>query len=284
MSEQTIETPGVTSTGHAYSEAAFLDAHFEAARPEYEAMLRSVGLRRGSRVLDAGCGGGVFLPLLSELLGSEGRIDAIDLAPENVARVEGRSATGRYACAVSVRVANMLELPYESDTFDAVWCANVSELLSDDELRRALEEFRRVVRPGGIIALKDMDLTGIQFQPFDPVDLWRSIESVRDQLLPVRGWLRGVELYRWLLECGLHDVEQRTTLIERRPPLRPAEQEYIRSFFVAVAALAMGADLDERRRSALVALADASADSHIMKRPDFYFRESQVVTTGRVAS
>jgi 2-polyprenyl-3-methyl-5-hydroxy-6-metoxy-1,4-benzoquinol methylase len=61
-----------TSTGHAQSSADWLDLHFEDCRPEYEAMLRSVGIAPGWRVLDAGCGGGAFLPLLAELVGPGG--------------------------------------------------------------------------------------------------------------------------------------------------------------------------------------------------------------------
>ncbi len=54
-----------TSTGHGLSEGSYLDSHFETMRPEYEAMIRSVGLTSGWSVLDAGCGGGSFLPLLA---------------------------------------------------------------------------------------------------------------------------------------------------------------------------------------------------------------------------
>ena len=66
-----------TSTGHAASEANWLDQHFAAAQPEYEATLRSVGIEKGWQVLDAGCGGGSFIPLMSELVGQDGYIDAL---------------------------------------------------------------------------------------------------------------------------------------------------------------------------------------------------------------
>ncbi len=43
----------VASTGQVGTAGGFLDAHFEACQPEYEAMLRSVGLQPSWRVLDA---------------------------------------------------------------------------------------------------------------------------------------------------------------------------------------------------------------------------------------
>ena len=70
-----------TSTGHDLSEGSYLDAHFEAMRPEYEIMIRSVGIQPGWRMLDAGCGSGSILPLLAELVGEGGHISALDLAP-----------------------------------------------------------------------------------------------------------------------------------------------------------------------------------------------------------
>ena len=45
--------------------------------------------------------------------------------------------------------------PFPDDQFDAVWCANVTHYLRDDDLRTAMAEFRRVVRPGGMVAIKD---------------------------------------------------------------------------------------------------------------------------------
>ena len=59
-----------SSTGQALTASGWLDTHFEACRPEYEAMLDSVGIEPGWRVLDAGCGSGTYLPLLTKLEGA----------------------------------------------------------------------------------------------------------------------------------------------------------------------------------------------------------------------
>jgi arsenite methyltransferase len=79
-----------SSTGQEGAEACFLDSHFEARRPAYEAMLRAVDMKSGWHVLDAGCGSGSYRPLLAELVGSTGQINAFDLAPDNVGAIRER--------------------------------------------------------------------------------------------------------------------------------------------------------------------------------------------------
>jgi arsenite methyltransferase len=85
-----------TSTGHAMSSASWIDAHYVACQCEYEAMISSVGLKSGWHVLDAGCGSGGFLPIMAELIGPNGKISAIDVAPEHVDAVRRRADANQY--------------------------------------------------------------------------------------------------------------------------------------------------------------------------------------------
>jgi ubiquinone/menaquinone biosynthesis C-methylase UbiE len=113
-----------------------------------------VGIKSGWNVLDAGCGGGSFLPLLAELVGSGGHISTYDLAPENVGIVDSLVENGQFLCSIETRVGNLTSLPYEDNRFDAVWCANITQYLTDDELSQMLAEFCRVVRPEGLVAVQ----------------------------------------------------------------------------------------------------------------------------------
>src|SRR5262249_30431910 len=143
--------------------------HFQACRPEYEAMLRSIGLQSGWHVVDAGCGSGGFLPLMAELVGPNGSIAAFGLAADSIAHVQCIVAESSPACPIEARVASFTTaLPYPDGKFDAVWCANSLEYVSEEELTFALDEFRRIVRPGGLIAIKDADPGLWLFSPGDP--------------------------------------------------------------------------------------------------------------------
>lgn len=101
--------------------------------------------RAGERILDCGCGMGFYLRTLSTLCdasytGLDGNAETLGFARQALA--------GR--CIPLVR-GDVLRLPYADGSFDKVLLSEVLEHLSDD--RQGLAELRRVLRPGGILAL-----------------------------------------------------------------------------------------------------------------------------------
>ena len=274
-----------TSTGQAFSGADWLDLHFEACRPEYEEMLRFVGVPRGARALDAGSGSGGYLPLLSELVGDGGSVHALDLAPENVALVEERRAAGELPRLAEARVGTLTELPYPDDSFDVLWCANTTQYLGDAQFEGALAEFRRVVRPGGMVAVKDVDVALARLYPADPF-LFPHLCEASLRANPddgqSRGSLRGRELRRWLERAGLLEARQRTFMIERWAPLRPAERRFFGDWLSELAGMAEERGVPEEDLAAWRALRDPDSSDHPLDRPDSYACEGQVVAVGRV--
>jgi arsenite methyltransferase len=270
------------STGLCHSDPAYLDSHFRAAQPEYEAMLRAAGIRAGWHVLDAGCGGGSFLPLLAELVGEVGKISAIDLAPENIAAIEARLAARPLPCPVEAKTGTVLALPYADQTFDAVWTSSVVQYLTDAELWTALSELRRVVRPGGLVAIKDGDISFWHFSPVDPELLFRSLSAIRPHFAQVHGSLRTAGLYRWLSRLGLSGVRQASTLVERFAPLSPVEQEFIGAMFTTMGMAVIVAGMPEADLAVWRALDDLTDPGHPMKQADFYFREGHTLAVGWV--
>ncbi len=274
-----------SSTGQALTGTGWLDAHFEACRPEYEAMLSLVGIEPGWHVLDAGCGGGSYLPLLAEIVGRSGRLAALDLAPDNVALTQKRVAGWDLPCPVEVRVGSLGSLPYPDDAFDAVWCANTTQHFDDEELPAVLAELCRVVRPGGLVAVKDVDMNLLRLFPADPFLVLHLCEaSLRVDRVTAesRGSLRGRELRRWLERSGLTEVWQRTTLIERWAPLRPVERRFFGDWLAYLAGLAEERGVPEADLATWRALRDPTAPDHLLDHPEFYASEGQVVAVGRV--
>ncbi|MDQ5834143.1 MAG: class I SAM-dependent methyltransferase [Actinomycetota bacterium] len=97
-------------------------------------------VRRDADVLDAGCGTGALARRIRELE-PHVALTMLDLSPEML-RMAG-DVPGRRM------IGSVLDLPFASDSFDVVVSAWVIETVSDPA--RAVEEFLRVLRPGGRI-------------------------------------------------------------------------------------------------------------------------------------
>lgn len=268
-----------TTSGHDYSAGDWLDGHYRACRAEYEAQARSVGFAPGWHVLDAGCGGGSFLPLLGELVGPTGRLTALDLAPENIATVTARLAQDVLPCPLDTQVGSILALPFPNAHFDAVWCANTSQYLDDEHLGLALAEFRRVVRPGGLIALKEFDGSAWLISSRVPRLLARWSEQAGggrpDSARQV------VDLRKRLERAGCEAVWLRTTLIERVAPYGPAERPFIASTLAMFARFAAYLTLpteDAVEWAQMRAMGDECCEDPAYS----YYREGSVVVVGRV--
>jgi arsenite methyltransferase len=272
----------MTSTGHAASGAPWLDAHFESARAEYEEALRFVGIKPGWTVLDAGCGSGGYIPLLCEEVGSTGRVTAHDLAPENIAQVERLVREGHCAAPVDPHVGSVLDLPFADATFDCVWFANVAAYLTKTEFARAMGEFRRVTKPGGLIAVKDLDVTLIQFLPLDPAIMARLAAARRAKAADtgVLGAWCGPSLGPFFRQAELEEIRRKGWLVERWAPPPPPTRQFVTMLLRFMAGLAAEHDVVPADREALSA---AAADpDRLLDDPDFCLRESFVVTAGRV--
>jgi ubiquinone/menaquinone biosynthesis C-methylase UbiE len=112
------------------------------------------------------------------------------------------------------------------------------------ELTRAIAEFRRVVKPGGRIAVKEVDISVWQCQALDPRLTWRLLDALSEDV-QIYGAMRGRRVLAWLRAAGLENVSAVTTLAERRQPLRPFERQYIRNNLEFLSRLARTCELRE---------------------------------------
>jgi arsenite methyltransferase len=273
----------LTSTGHALADTPWLDNHFQSARAEYEDCLRSVGIRPGWTVLDAGCGGGNFLPLMSELVGPKGKIVALDLAPENIAYLEARVRQGDYPSTVRTHVGSIMSLPFDRATFDCVWSANVVQYLTETEFADAIAEFKRVLKPGATLAIKEFDSTMVQFQPMDPAIYGRLLSARRAKATEtgVLGTWSGTSMPSRLRQAGLTDIIRKAWLVERWAPLLPHTRIFVEGWLTLLADLAAQHEIPA---TDLQLWSDVATNpSSLLDDPDFCLREFFVLTVGKIA-
>ena len=271
-----------TSTGHDLADADWLDQHFNFSREAYEAMVRWVGFQPGWHVLDAGCGSGSFLPLLAAQVGATGKVSALDLAPENIAAVEARIKSKPLACPVEARVGSVLALPYPDHTFDAVWNANVSQYLTDDELRQMLAEFKRVTKPSGVVAIKEYTDQYWQDSVLNCA-FGRWIDAmVRMGDLSMIGRLRATDLPRYAREAALRDIRHKYFTIGKQGPMNSNDQAFLTNAIVYYASYADRLEISAKDVALWHRLAEPQAALDHVSSPDFYFRIAYIQVVGRV--
>jgi len=116
---------------------------------------RALGVSRladGMTVLEVATGSGeMFRRIVRANAG--GTTVGIDLSPNMASRTQ-RAARRRFpACRTHCQAVDARHMPFRSETFDAVFCCYLLELLSADDIVSTLGEFRRVLRDRGHLTL-----------------------------------------------------------------------------------------------------------------------------------
>lgn len=119
----------------------------------------------GMTLLDCGCGSGSITVGLAGIV-EPGQVIGIDLSPVEIDRAR-RNAEQQRVTNVRFDTGDIYHLGYADDTFDAIFCHNVLE--HQDKPFAALLEMKRVLKPGGVIGVRDTDMGGVLLYPLDPL-------------------------------------------------------------------------------------------------------------------
>lgn len=126
-----------------YDEQTF-DEFVAPLRARLEANGIDLGVFKGKRCLDAGCGGGRGSILMAQSGAAE--VVAVDLSEQNIESTRKR-AEQKGLSNITVRQSSLMELDLPDESFDVVWCNGVLHHTADPD--RGLAEITRVLRTGG---------------------------------------------------------------------------------------------------------------------------------------
>lgn len=118
-----------------------------------EQILRKVGIKEGDKVLDFGCGSGIYSILASKVVNSSGKIYAIDSDEEGLLKELRQDIKSQKITKISViETSGEIQFPMKQNTLDCVLIYDIYHLLDQKERMRLVRECARVLKKGGILS------------------------------------------------------------------------------------------------------------------------------------
>jgi ubiquinone/menaquinone biosynthesis C-methylase UbiE len=118
------------------------------------------------QVLDVGCGAGATPVFIAKEYGC--KVYGVDIKARMVDRAVEAAARARVSDRIEYRTGDAQDLPYEDNFFDIVITESVTALADDKQ--KALNEYVRVIKPGGYVGLNES--TWIQYPPTPEMKAW----------------------------------------------------------------------------------------------------------------
>jgi ubiquinone/menaquinone biosynthesis C-methylase UbiE len=211
----------------------WLEIHHQCKEHERKKMIQDLHIRLGSFVVDAGCGPGLWIPLLVQAAGPQGYVLGIDMSPDALITAQRDHAQTQYRQQIQFKRSMIDQLPLAHRSVDLVFSANVSQYLPDPVATFAT--IGPFLKEGGRLVVKDIDYSTLHFTGLDP--------ALQDRVFQARyrweqdrsrygyafedSWV-GSKLAGYLSTAGYKDVQECRYPLIRTGPLSEIFLFYLR--------------------------------------------------------
>lgn len=184
-----------------------------------------LGLFPGCTILDVPCGIGNHASWMLEE-SEEAYVTGIDISKEHLAYAKQLLKSRSVKGSISLERGDMTNLAFNDNTFDFVWCCN-GLWIGDPEMGylatepyQILNEFKRITKPGGTIAL--LYSTSRKLLPGYPLLESALSATFASHYLPLNAEINPEDhIMRaplWLNNIGLKKVEAKTFVTDLQGP------------------------------------------------------------------
>jgi ubiquinone/menaquinone biosynthesis C-methylase UbiE len=132
-------------------------------RDGHEVLIAPAEIAAGQMVVDYGCGPGALSVELAKRVGESGKIFALDINHEFLAKTQTLAESNGVSARIEGRHIEDETIPIDDGMVDRVLCKNVLEYVPDPE--KTIREFHRVLKPGGIAHVSDSDWGAALVEP-----------------------------------------------------------------------------------------------------------------------
>ena len=279
----TAAAPGLLGDTAARDYSRKLQLFNDFAASELRLAAASLGLGRGMRVLDAGCGTGNMLQWFQDAVGAEGLVLGIDLSAAHSQTAHAAAPPG-----AAVLQADLLRACIAPATLDLIWSINTINHFRDPAA--GLAALATLLRLGGRIALGQSALLPEMYFAWDSRLERLTHEAVRRYYQARYGideqhLCSTRNLLGWMQRARLRNIAVRTVAIERVSPLRKADEAYLlEAIFRGTLGERLRPYLAVEDYEALSRLCDPQHPEFALNRADFHFLQTFTLAVGEAPS
>jgi len=103
-------------------------------------------------ILDVGCGSGI--PTLELLRLSNGRITALDIDQRMLDRLRDKAEAQGLSDRITILKVSIPDMDFPDESFDVIWAEGSIAVIG---FREGIQRWRRLLKPGGFLAVHDED-------------------------------------------------------------------------------------------------------------------------------
>jgi ubiquinone/menaquinone biosynthesis C-methylase UbiE len=158
-----------------------------------------------SHVLDIGCGSGIDTVAIAEQFGENCRVSGVDIDEDMLQQADALAEEKNLDAHVSHHLADVSELPFETDEFDAVRAEGLFQVLPKFfDPHEIFKEILRVLKPGGKLVLLDTDWASASVD-IPNVELERRLMGFFSMYMRPNG-LAGRQLYGFFKQHNIQNI------------------------------------------------------------------------------
>jgi len=238
-------------------------------KPLLGRIIETIGLPAGSRGLDAGCGVGLQMPLLTEAVGAAGHVTGLDILPEFIAEAGKNTVKWGLSDRTELIQGDIFDPPFGDREFDWIWSASCA-CYSMQRPLELLNRFQRILKPGGLLLLAIWSAQ--QLLPGYPL-LEAKLNATAAGIAPFKRGDRPehhfLRLPGWMERAGFVDVRARPFSEGVCAPLSAPMHDALLSL-IEMRWPKMQKELRPPERRLYLRITDPSSPQFILNLPGYY--------------
>lgn len=126
------------------------------------AILKSLDIRTGQTILDAGCGNGYMAKKFSRLVGNSGKIYALDIDRGFIDRLKNEVVNSNIEAMTGDITAHTV---LNSSSIDLIYLSTVFHIFTNAQIGGFVNEVKRLLKPNGRLAVVNINKEDTPFGP-----------------------------------------------------------------------------------------------------------------------